>query len=136
MLTLSITICSYASFMYGGDWGEDKCEICGKSVGIYYEDSFMFGGGGTYSPRPICIDYKPAKHINHSIIVCPECYTKYNKEISNLIDTWIKQKQIEYKDIHKQYNTERLQRKQKRLQEEINKLEDELNNAKQMPILQ
>ena len=127
LLSLCIVGTVYPFYMSTGSWEQKKCEICGKPVSVYSEPSFG-DSMGIWRGKGKCYWDNEAVFLNNyqSIRCCSECYEKYNKELSALIDNWLKEKQNQHKDIRKQYEAEQLQEKKKEIQSEIKILEDRL----------
>ena len=134
---LLVTICgtAYGVFRLSGSWHETECDICGKTVYKWWEDSNTFGmpmvdmGGGFG-----CWEGEPVSEIGMGIYldVCSDCKDKHRKEFESLLRSikkdWLGQKHLEYQEIRKQnQENHRLQRIEKK-REEIRELEEQINS--------
>ena len=118
-----------------GEWTEEKCIICGKSI-HYWQEATVFYDNMSYNPKPWCLE-EVGEHltISYTYKTCSACRNLYEAEIKeqiySVLTVWLKEKQELHEAEREQYEAERKQVKQKILQNKIKELEEELNQLKE-----
>ena len=108
-----------AVYHFTGSLRQTTCEICGKTIEYWEEDSSVFSGIYMSSGSSF-VDSR--RYLAWSITVCGECESKYRKELAGMIDNWLVEKQ----EIHKE---ERLANKEARKQAEIERLKQQIKEV-------
>jgi len=118
-------------YYYNGYWKETKCEICGKTVYEWIKDNDYYDFGITWENHSFCPG-EQALHISKEldIVVCRDCYDKYNKEfseaINNFYSDWLKKKKLENQEKRELFDKKRKQLKMEELKKQIKKLKSKL----------
>ena len=127
------------AFQISGECKKVQCSICGKELEEWHENSLYSEDSMFYVPISGCWNPAPAiKSLDFDLILCSDCYAKYypeiKKQMEDLLNEWLKQKQAENTDLRKANIEEIKNKKLKNIDEEIQWLQrqrEEITNRKE-----